>query len=142
MSDLQRAKSILGRENLTCVVVGGEFVYKSELRGVAPLLKLAGDNTDVRGMSAADRVVGKGGALLFARLGVKEVHTRLLSKEGAAVFEMQGIVCTYDELTDRILNRAGDGYCPVESAVMEINDPAQAYEVIKKTVEKLMETSV
>ncbi len=135
MTDLQRAKKMLTEENLSCVLVSGQSVYKSDLRGVAPLLKIIKDNTDVSGYSAADKVVGKGAALLFALCGVKEVHSCVLSKVAMDVFQNEGIKHSYDKLTDRITNRAGDGLCPIESAVIDIDSPKEAYDSIIAAIE-------
>ncbi len=135
--DLLTAKKLLLEENLTCVLVSAENVYKSELRGVAPLLKLIEENIDVSGFCAADKVIGKGSALLFVLCKVSRVHACVLSKAGEEVFLNEGIIYTYDKLVDGIVNRAGDGLCPIESAVIEIDSPKEAYEVIKSEIAKL-----
>ena len=41
-----------------------------------------------------------------------------------------------------ISNRTGDGLCPLERAVADIDDEAQAYEKLKETIAKLMKAVV
>ena len=43
----------------------------------------------------------------------------------------------YDELTNMIINRAGDGPCPMEQTVAQIEDPNEAFEAIKQTLKRL-----
>ena len=41
-----------------------------------------------------------------------------------------GVKATWETLTDRIMNRAGDGPCPMESAVSGTDDIAEAFGLI------------
>ena len=41
-----------------------------------------------------------------------------------------GIQASFETLTDNIINRAGDGICPFEAAVLGIDDPDEAYRAI------------
>ncbi len=70
-------------------------------------------------------------ALLYVLLGVKELYAEVLSRAGAEVFSKYKIACEYGELTEQIINRNGDGICPVEKAVQEIDDPALGLKAIK-----------
>ena len=69
--DLNMAQSILEQDGCTCVLCNGETVYKSHRRGVAPLMGWLESGTDLKGFSAADKVVGKATAFLYCLLGVK-----------------------------------------------------------------------
>jgi predicted transcriptional regulator len=44
---------------------------------------------------------------------------------------------TYGELVEKILNRTKDGFCPMESAVLDVNEPNEAYCKIKETLSKI-----
>ena len=133
-NDLARAKSLLtGR--VTCAIVRGEHAETSELRGVAPLLAWLGG--DFAGYSAADKVVGRAAAFLYVLLGVKALYAAVLSKPAAEVLSAHGITFCYGELTERIVNRTGDGLCPMESATLAETDPARALEKIKAKLQEL-----
>ena len=47
------------------------------------------------------------------------------------------ILVTYEKKVPYIINRAGDGQCPVEKCVQGIYDSKEAYERIKETVDLL-----
>lgn len=135
-NDLARAKSLLtGR--VTCAIVRGEHAETSELRGVAPLLAWLGGN--FAGYSAADKVVGRAAAFLYVLLGVKALYAAVLSEPAAEVLRAHGISFSYGRLAARIVNRAGDGLCPMESAVMGEDDPRRALEKIKAKRMELMQ---
>jgi len=44
--------------------------------------------------------------------------------------EAHAISVQYDTLVPNIINRAGDGICPFEAAVMDITDPQGAFTAI------------
>lgn len=99
----------------------------SDKRGVAPMVDFIREGRDLTGYSAADRVVGKAAAVLFIKAGVKEIHAMTLSESARDLLAAHGVKATRETLTDRIMNRAGDGPCPMESAVSGTNDIAEAF---------------
>jgi len=137
MTDLEQAIKILEQTNSTCVLCLGGQVQKSDRRGVAPLLALVDTGTDVRGFSAADRVVGKATAFLYCLLGVKAVHARVMSQPAAQVLAKAGIIATWDTLVDGIQNRRKDGPCPMEHATRDCTTPEQALTAIRQTLAQL-----
>lgn len=139
-TDLQNAKTLLEENNYTCVMCKGEQIYTSTERGVKPLVDLVDGNENLNGFSAADKIVGKAAAMLYVLLGVKEVYAEVLSRAGAEVFSKYKIACEYGELTEQIINRNGDGICPMEKAVQEIDDPALGLKAIKNKFTLLSRT--
>ena len=135
--DLQKAKQLLAEGTYTCVLCLAERVYTSTRRGVAPLMGWLEEGTDLRGFSAADKVVGKATAMLYCLLGVRSVYARVMSRAAVAVFEQQGIPYFYDTAVDAIQNRAGNGLCPMETATRNISDPALAPDAIRKALAAL-----
>lgn len=136
--DLDSARSILKQNpSLTCVFCKGEICLSDRARGVSPLLSFLDTYGTGEGFSCADRVVGKGAALLYCLLGVAAVHAEVISDRAAEVFERRGIPYTYHKRVERILNRARDGFCPIESAVEDIDDPIMALPVIRSTLKAL-----
>ncbi len=117
MTDLLKAYEIL-QEGHTAVLVKGEDVIITDERGVAPLVKWNSEDKSFEGYSAADKVIGKAAAFFYVTFGIKKVRANVLSKFAADVFEKYGIEYWYDTLADEIINRTGDGLCPMESAVM------------------------
>lgn len=135
MSDLEHAKALLkATPSLTCVLCRGETVYQSQTRGIAPMMGFLDDGTDLCGFSAADRVVGRAAAFLFVLAGVREVYAEVLSEGALQVFQTHGVSVTYGTLTPYIVNRRGDGMCPMESAVKALDDPISARDAIRQTM--------
>lgn len=135
--DLEKAKEILNESGCTCVLCRGETVYESHQRGVTPLLDWLASGEDTCGCSAADKVVGKGAALLYSLLGVRRVHGNVMSLAAAKVLRKNGIEAYWDTLTEAIRNRAGTGLCPIETATAHIDDPEEALPVILATLKTL-----
>ena len=138
MSELiNYSKKRLIEGKFTCVLYNGESELVSSERGVSFLLGLYEDGKDYSNYVSADKVVGKGAALLYVLLGVKEIHANVISQSALDVMKKHNINCTYDTLVPHIINRRGDGICPIEGATMYIENPKDAPSVIVKTLEKL-----
>jgi len=131
------AINILNDGNYTCVLCRGDAIYTSTQRGVKPLLDWLDDGIDVKGFSAADKVVGKAAAFLYVLLGVKEVYARVMSESAIDTFVKNGILPQYDLSVKSIINRAGTGNCPMEEAVKNTDIPEEALTLIKRRLAEL-----
>lgn len=130
-TDLEQARHILETGDYTCVLCKGDTVHTATARGVKPLLSWLDEGLDVTYFSAADRVVGKATAYLYCLLGVKAVYAHVMSKAAAGVLIGHGIAVLWDKQVDAIINRQGNGPCPFEAAVWDIDDPAEALAAIR-----------
>lgn len=137
--DVKKALSLLESEGYRCVLCRGDEVITLRERGVAPLLLLLDSCRDVSEFCAADKVVGRAAAFLYVLLGTKRVHALVMSEAASEVFERFDITYSYGELVPKILNRAGDGFCPMESAVLDVSEPKEAYRRVKETLSRMME---
>ncbi len=135
--DLNKASKILTQEGCTCVLCKDAVVYKSHTRGVAPLLKFLDDGVDLKGFSAADKVVGKAPAFLYCLMGVSGVSARVMTRCALQILGDHGIEARYETLCDGILNRKKDGFCPMEMATREIWEPEEALHAIREALEKI-----
>lgn len=132
-NDLTKACQMLAERDLTCAMVLGELVYISKERGVKPLLECYYEKKMPFGFSAADKVVGKAAAFMYVLLGAKELYADVLSRPALAVLQQYDIIVTYGQLTDAIRNRMNTGFCPMETAVLQIDNPEEALQGIEKT---------
>lgn len=128
MNDIEIAKAALDGHTLALCKDGN--VITSDLRGIAPMVGFIKNETNLKGYSAADKIVGKAAAMLFIYSGVTAVHALTMSESAKALFEKHGISYSYDTLTERIINRAGTGICPMELAVAEIEDVRRGVEAL------------
>ena len=135
--DLENCKAILENENLTCVVKQGDKVLKTTDRGIKPFMQWIESGENLRGAVAADKVVGKAAAMLFVLLGVGEIYAVVMSRSAKKILDGHGIKYSCGEEVEYIINRKKDGMCPMEKAVMDIDDPAEAPKKIKETIEKM-----
>lgn len=136
-ADLEQAKALLDERNDTCVLCNAGDCHTSRERGVKPLLTWLEHGVDLRGYSAADKVVGKAAAFLYVLLEVRAVHASAMSRPAKAVLERYGISASWDVLTEAIRNRTDTGFCPMETAVWDLDAPAKALAAIKKKVMEL-----
>lgn len=137
MHDLKTARSLLEKENYTCVLCRGDDTVTDSRRGVKPLLELLESGRTFAGYSAADKVVGKAAAFLYCLLGVTALHAGVISQPALAVLEAAGITVRYDTLVPAIRNRTGDGFCPMETAVWALTDPTLAPDAIRDALQIL-----
>lgn len=137
ITDIEKAKRVLNTGEYTCVLYMGDSVYTSTQRGVKPLVVWLESSDNFVGFSAADKVVGRATAFLYALLGVTEVYAGVISKPALSVFEGHNIIATYGTLAENIINRQGDGICPFESAVLDTTDPNTAYKKIRQKMAEM-----
>ena len=129
--NLNKAKTLLN-EGAALVIVnsGGTLTYNEH--GIKTLLSL--ETGSLSGAFVADKVVGKAAAMMLVRGGAIEVFAEVISEPALKVFREHKIICLYTTLVPNIINRDKTGICPMEAAVLGVNDIAKAYEIlIEKT---------
>ena len=139
MNEITYAKEMLSRGGYTLVVCSGGRVYVSEEKGIKPLLELVKAQDDWSGAYAADKIVGKAAAMLYALLGVKAVYAEVLSEKAKEIFDKNGIEFECNTLTDNIINRQGTGLCPMEEAVKDIDNADDAIMAIEAKIAEMKE---
>ena len=137
MRALESAKSRLREEGLTCVLCKGEQTYTSTQRGVKPLVTWLESNLDFHGCSAADKVVGRATAFLYVLLGARALYAHVISRPALEVLRNAGIYVEYEQAVPHIINRKGDGICPFEAAVLDMEEPSLAYEAIRNKMKQM-----
>ena len=133
----KKAKEILIKNGYTCVLYSDGTEYHSTQRGVKPLIEFLKSGKDFRGFCAADKTVGLGAAHLYVLLGVREVWASVMSQAARELLQSRHIDAFCEDEVPFIINREGNGVCPIESAVKGITCSKEALGVIEKTLEKL-----
>ena len=104
----------------------------STKQGIAPILELMQLKIHfLNNASVADKVIGKAAALLLIKAGIKELYAGIISEHAVKVLEQNEITVQYDTIVPYIINRRGDGMCPMEASVLEIEEVNEAYEVLR-----------
>lgn len=115
-ADVTLACQALKQDHLTLAVSkGGSIVYTSRNHGIQDLYCIVRHRPELLyGASAADKVVGKVAALLYAGTGVKEVYAENLSRAAEGVLREAGIKVQYQNMIPFVMNHDRTGMCPVE----------------------------
>jgi len=137
MADLEQAIKLLQEGDYTCVLLGEDQVYTSTSRGVKPLVQWLRSGLNGNGFFAADRVVGKATAFLYVLLGVRAVYAHVISRSALDILRRFRIEARYGTVVDHIINRKGDGICPFEATVLQIQDPTSAFTAILQKMQEM-----
>ncbi len=125
---------IEGKHSL--VVANGD-VKTFDGRGVSDLFGLITSNPAfLAGARVADKVVGKGAAALMILGQVDAVHALVMSRPALELLKGSTVTVSYDRLVDNIINRRGDGLCPVETLCLPYMTPAECLPPIASFLSK------
>ena len=126
--------SLLGH---TIAVCKDSDILISDKMGIQPMIDFIDSGINLNGYSVADMVVGKAVAMLFVKVGIKEVFAKTMSSQAISILEKHNIPYSYDIRTENIINRKGDGLCPMEQAVINTDNIEQGYKLIKNKLFEL-----
>lgn len=135
MTDIELAKNALSGYSIA--LCRNDEVITDDGRGISPMMKFIAEDRELSGYSAADVIVGKAAAMLFVKAGIVCVHAITLSEAGKEFLEAHDIPCTYDSLTERIIDRSGTDICPMEKTVADIWDPETGYETLERRIAEM-----
>jgi len=111
------------------VYSGDRLIFSSNGRWLHPLFELERfirtQNVSVGELEIIDKIIGKAAALLIVRLGFGRAHGETMSRLAMDVFERHRLDFSYGTLIDRI-------DCATEALLLEIDDPEQAYQIVKE----------
>lgn len=138
-SNLEKVRQKLRDGAYTCVVALNDEEYCSYERGVKPLISLLQSGRTFSGAFAADKTVGAGAAHLYVLIGVRALWANIISVSAISVLKNNGIDVFYGECVPYIINRQGNGVCPIEAAVADAKTSDEAYELILSTLKRLTE---
>ncbi len=136
-ANLEKAKDILNSQDFTCVLFDGKNLLTSKKRGVKPLIEFLDTHTDFSCYCAADKVVGAGAAHLYVLLGVKHIWAKVISESAIKILQNNNINIFFKTRVPYIINRTGDGICPIEKCVKDVSDSGKAFCLIKAKIKEL-----
>ena len=130
-ADLAAAAEMLEKGYSAALVRGGRVLSLQRGNGIRPVLRaVAESNDDVRGASLADKVVGLAVARLTAYFGLAAVYAVVGSDSAAEELDRAGIPYEFAESVPLIMNRSGDGRCPIENLAASGGTPEDTYRVL------------
>lgn len=76
--------------------------------------------------------------MLLEKYGVSEIYAKVTSKYAVTYLNDKNTVLTYDIKVDHIINRSGTGMCPMEKAVLNVNNADEGEKLIRDTINSMM----
>ena len=130
---------LLNQGNYSCVIKNNDRVKTFTNRGVKDLYDLINsDKSFLDGALVADKVIGKGAAMLMALGNVKEVSTNLISEQALKVLNNFNIKVVSNKIVPFIINRTGDGCCPLEIKLKDVACPDKAFVIIDDFIKTII----
>ena len=138
---IDSAKNLIRTGKATCVVIkDGKIVNIEQGQGIKPIITLYEQGL-LEGATVVDKIVGKAAAMIMTLGGVKSCYGLTVSRSAVEYLKKRNIDVKYDTCAERIINRKGDGMCPMEETVLNTDDPEIALELIKAKISELSERS-
>ena len=136
---LKQLRHILHTTNCSCVIANGDKIESFYQRGIKDLYELLNSNRSLlEGATIADKVIGKGAAALMIAGGVTMVYADVISEPAMELFKQFSIKVEYEKKVANIINRRGDGICPVEERCTECNTIEECLVKIEEFVKSIM----
>lgn len=133
------AINLISQGTASCVVIKDNTIVRTELgRGIGPIIRLYEEGV-LEGAFVVDRIVGKASAMILTLGGVKACYGMTMSQTAYQWLVEHGVQVDYETKVEAIINRKGDGVCPMELTVQTITDEKEALAAVKKKVEELQE---
>ena len=136
INDMNRARKILSSEDYSIVVIRKEKILSHKKGdGIKPILEVIKElGYEMNGTIVGDRILGKASAFLCRYSKVKGVFSPQATKTAIAILIVGGIPCQVGEIIPFIKNRSGDGLCPFEKMLQNVESPEEAYKILKENV--------
>lgn len=126
--------------NKTILIYEGDtVVFTSEHKGVRPMMDyMKAYGPSETPLTVVDRIMGRGAVMLAVLINAKTIKTPIMSASALALAKAHNLNLEAGEIVPYIVNREGNGQCPIESSVLDIEDVHEGYEAIKAAIAKLM----
>lgn len=135
---LNKAVQMIKEEKASCVIIKkNEIIYSAYGHGVAPLIALYENEPEIlKDAFIVDKVIGKAAAMIAVLGGASKVYGLLMSTAAESYLKEYNIHAEYGRCVEVISNRTGDGLCPLEKTVLNVDDAETAYHLLKDTISK------
>lgn len=135
---MRNVRRILLEGGYSLVVLNGGGLKTFDGRGITDLYHLVHTSPEfLRGAEVADKVVGKGAAALIAYGGVRTLYAEIISSSAIDLLKKENISVFYGNEVPYIINRKGDGMCPVEVLCQGCDSASDCLPVIDDFLQKI-----
>lgn len=125
-------------QGASCAIYTEGVFLTHQGHGVKPMVDFWACG-DLKDAVVCDKVIGKASAMFLVGGEAAYVHGQLMSKLALDFLRSNNLECGYDQLVDKIQNREGNGLCPMESSVADIDNSDEG---IERVVNKMNELGI
>jgi hypothetical protein len=127
MEDIELARALLEGEKWNLVIVkGGQVLFSSRERGVAPLFQaVQSTETSLHNAALADRIVGSAVAMLCLHARITSVYASIASQGALDMLKGKGVAVSSKNIVPYISNYDGTDLCPFEKLAGSCQKPSQ-----------------
>ncbi len=135
----KKAKKLINNKKASCIIIKNNKIIRTEnSHGINSLILIYENEPQIlKDSFVVDKIIGKAAAMIIVLSGAKKVYGKSMSTAAFDYLEKHGCKADYGEKIDVISNRAGNGICPLENAVLDIDDPETGYQILKETINRL-----
>lgn len=136
---VKKARALIKKGSVSCVIIKNEeIIHTVDGRGVSPLITLLDTSPELlEGALVVDRIIGKAAGMVLVCGGAGAAYGLTMSRAAEDYLLSHGIGAQYDSLIETISNRAGDGVCPLERSVFDIDDAHEGLARLRETMAAL-----
>ena len=134
---VQSAINLICEDTAVCVVIKDNTIIKTEYgSGIGPIIKMY-ESGILKDAFVVDKIIGKASAMILTLGGVKGCYGITVSRAAADWLKAHNTDVSYKECVELIANRTGDGICPMEQTVLDIDNEEAALSAVKRKLEEL-----
>jgi hypothetical protein len=133
MEDIDLARSLLEEEKWDLVVVkGGQILFSSRERGVAPFFQAVQSmGKSLHNVAMADRIVGSAAAMLCLHTRISSVYAGMASQGTLDMLKGQGVTVSSESTVPYISNYDGTDLCPFEKLAGSCQGPSRLFAALQ-----------
>lgn len=111
----------------------GTEIFSSKQSRLNPLVEcIVLHKNKIKGLVAADKVVGLAAAKLFFYAGFSKVYAVTASEPAVDYLKKKKISLVAEKIVDNICNDAGTGMCPMEKMSLEFDNEEEFFLHLRK----------
>lgn len=112
-----------------------ELIFFSDNKWLHPLFELEiflyKSSEQIGNLIAKDKIIGKAAAMILLHFGFTKIFAETMSEPARDYLTEKGVEFNYKQLIHRVA-------CRTENLLLEENDPAQGYQLVKRLREKAL----
>lgn len=134
---ISKAISLITDDKASCVVIrNGQIEELIHASGIAPVMKLYNEGT-LKDAFIVDKIIGKAAAMILTHGEISGCYGVTMSSAAVEWLKDHHVSYEYGSCVSKIINRTGDGICPMEQTVQMLNDEKEAIAALQRKMNEL-----